>query len=513
MELTATRTMKDVRIPVRDGRWLAADLFLPIGEGPWPTLLVQTPYGKERLGAALPHPSAHSWLDFWDRGRYVLAISDWRGYHGSVEAGGGVSPRHRGRDGFDLVEWIAEQKWSDGRVAGWGPSALGRALFRTAVEKPPHLVCGVPVVSHMGHHYEDFYEGGVLMLSHVRSIEALGFDLTPEIRSEPRSDTPFYRDLAQESRPELVNLPLFFITGWFDLGARQQIRFFEETRRRGGARARAWSTVLVGPWHHTAIDQHRQGQLDFPGAAGAAAEETRRFLEHWVDGARDNGWAERPRVLYWQMGEEGWQAASHWPPTGVVEREWSLLPDGALAETAPAASGTRSFVSDPANPVPTVGGANLPLGLKAGPYDQRSLEAREDVLVFTTGELAEPVRLVGEAFLTLTVSVDRPDADIAIRLTDVHPDGRSLFVADSIRRLSLRESTALPAPLTPGEPVPVTVRLPPVAQTFLPGHRIRVSVAGSNHPRYAVSDVPAEITLHFGGEARAALVLPIRETT
>jgi putative CocE/NonD family hydrolase len=240
MDSALVQTERDVRIPVRDGKWLAADLYLPRGSGPWPAILVQSPYGKERLGAALPHPSAHSWLDFWDRERFALVVSDWRGYHGSAAAGRGETPRHRGRDGFDLVEWIASRTWCDGRVAAWGPSALGRALFRTAVEKPPHLVCGIPVVSHMGHFYEDFYEGGVLELAHVRAIESLGFDLVPEVRGEPISDSPFYRQLAQESRPGLLNVPLLFVTGWYDLGLRQQIRFFEETRRRGGTRARAW---------------------------------------------------------------------------------------------------------------------------------------------------------------------------------------------------------------------------------------------------------------------------------
>ena len=123
---------------------------------------MQSPYGKERLGAALPHPSARSWLDFWDRDRYALLIVDWRGYYASAFAGDGRKPSHRGEDGADVMEWVARQPWCTGTIAGWGPSALGRALFRTAAGRPPSLVCGIPVVSHMGHHYEDFYEGGVL---------------------------------------------------------------------------------------------------------------------------------------------------------------------------------------------------------------------------------------------------------------------------------------------------------------------------------------------------------------
>jgi putative CocE/NonD family hydrolase len=179
-------------------------------------------------------------------------------------------------------------------------------------------------------------------------------------------------------------------------------------------------------------------------------------------------------------------------------------------------------VDDPADPVPTVGGSNLPLGLKAGPWDQSRIESREDVLVFTSEPLGRRLAVCGEIRVVLTVSVDRVDADLAVRVSDVGADGRSMLVADSIRRLKLRDSTARPSPLTPGEPVRASVVLPPTAITFMPGHRIRVSVSGSNHPRYEQNShtgadrfdpdaaVPAEITLHFGPDAAATVHLPIR---
>ncbi len=513
---------KDIRVPLPDGTWLAGDLALPDGDGPFPSVLIQSPYGKERLGAALPRESARTWLDFWDRDRYALLIVDWRGFHGSAPAGGSGArkPAHRGEDGVAVLSWMALQPWSNERVAAWGPSALGRAVLRTAAQQPLPLVCGIPLVCHMGHFYDDLYEGGVLEESHDRSIRALGFGLPDSVRDEPYSGTPFWREGEKECRPEDINIPLLLVTGWFDLVTARTLRFFSMLQTVGGQRAMAHSRLLVGPWHHTAIDHRRQGGMKFPGAAGAGAKEMRDFLAHWVLREQDRGWPEFTGVRYWQMGEERWVDVPSWPPR-TTDRTLHLTPDGGLADD-PSGRGELSFTADPENPVPTRGGANLPMGLKAGPIDQRPLEEREDVLVFSTGPLEEPVAITGAARVTLTVVTDAPDCDIAVRLTDVHEDGRSMLLADSIRRAKLRGGTDRPMPVTPGLPFEITVTLPPLAQTFLPGHRIRISVAGSNWPRYERNAhtgadhfdggeaFPAQITLRFGTGSPARLVLPIK---
>lgn len=513
--------MEHVQVPLTDGRHLSGDLFVPDAV-PCPAIVVQSPYGKERLGAALPHPSARSWLDFWDREKYALLIVDWRGYHASAEAGGGKKVGHRGEDGADVVAWMSKQTWCTGSVAAWGPSALGRALFRTAAVRPPALVCGIPVVSHMGHHYEDFYEGGVLQESHVDSIRDLGFRLPFDVRNEPYSDAAVYGEGAAECRPERLNIPLLFVTGWFDLVVPRTLSFYAAIRRRGGTRARQWSRVIVGPWHHTAIDHPRQGDLRFPAGVGRGAETAQRFLDRWLLGAADDGFDPGRPVRFFVPGEDVWIDAPTWPPPGTESVVRHLHPDGSLSGARSPAAGTVSFVDDPADPVPTVGGANLPIRLDAGPKDQREIERRDDVETFTTEILPAPVPMCGAAELVLTVSVDRPDADVAVRLTDVDPEGGSHLVADSIRRLKLRGGTDRPRPLEPGEPVEVTIPLPPLAWTFSPGHRIRLVIAGSNHPRFERNShtgadrfdpdvaVPAKITLHIGGDAAARLELPVR---
>jgi len=514
--------MQHVRVPLSDGKWLAGDLFVPASGTPCSAIVVQSPYGKERLGAALPHPSARSWLDFWDREKYALLIVDWRGYHASAEAGDGRKPSHRGEDGAEVAAWVARQTWCNGTIAAWGPSALGRALFRTAAVRPPSLVCGIPVVSHMGHHYEDFYEGGVLQEMHVKSIGSLGFRLPADVLNEPFSDVAVYGKGAAECRPERLNIPLLFVTGWFDLVVPRTLSFFAAIRRRGGTRARTWSRMIVGPWHHTAIDHPRQGDLRFPAAVGEGAATARQFLDRWIGGATDDGWDPANPVRFFVPGEDVWVDAPSWPPPGLGEEVRYLHPDGSLSGARSPGAGTVSIASDPEDPVPTLGGANLPMGIDVGPKDQTAIERRDDVATFTTEVLGRPIPLGGCASVTLTVSVDRPDADVAIRLTDVHPEGGSHLVTDSIRRLKLRNGTDRPELLVPGEPVPVTIPLPPIAWTFEAGHRLRITVAGSNHPRFERNShtggdrfdpdaaVPANITLHMGGEAEARLSLPVR---
>jgi predicted acyl esterase len=341
---------KDIRVPLRDGSWLAGDLSLPEGDGPFPAILIQSPYGKERLGAALPRASARTWLDFWDRERYALLIVDWRGFYGSREAGDSERPKpsHRGEDGANVIEWMAAQPWCNERVAAWGPSALGRAVLRTAAVEPLPLVCGIPLVCHMGHFYEDLYEGGVLEEAHYGSISSLGFSLAQSIRDEPYSGTEFWRAGEAECRPEDINIPLLLVTGWFDLVTAQTIRFFTMLQARGGERARAFSRLLIGPWHHTAIDHRRQGGMTYPDAAGAGAVDMRAFLARWVLRDEDSGWSELTGVRFWQMGEERWIDVPSWPPD-TTTRVLHLGADGSLLPDEPA-PGELSFTADPGNP-------------------------------------------------------------------------------------------------------------------------------------------------------------------
>jgi predicted acyl esterase len=473
-DATWTAEQKGVGVPMRDGKSLAADVFLPAKPGRYPAVVVQTPYNRVLNRVAL---AGMSDTGFWDREHYAYVVSDWRGFFGSRGAGR-LRPGQLGQDGCDLVEWTAAQPWCDGKVGTWGPSALGRVQFETAAEQPPHLVCCVPLVAPIGQRYEDYYEGGVLREAHVDKLDALGFGVGALVRAAPSPDAAAWRLVESLDRTERLNVPMLFITGWYDLGTRRELDSFRALVERGGPKARDGARLLVGPWNHMGIDRAEQGDLSFPSAAGEPARETKQFLDFHLRGKTDNGWAARPRVRVWRINEEGWTGGDAWPPAGA-ERSFQLRSDGRVepvdAHDFGGVEKSRRYVDDPAAPVPTIGGANLPApGLTFGPRDQTSLLAGDDVLVYTTAVLDEPLRLDGAARVRALVQADRPSADVAVRLCEVLADGRTMLVADAIRR----------AALTEGKFAEVEVTLPPLAVTFPTGGRLRLVVAGSNWPRY-----------------------------
>jgi putative CocE/NonD family hydrolase len=319
---------------------------------------------------------------------------------------------------------------------------------------------------------------------------------------------------------------------------------FQTLRTRAGAVTRTNTKLLIGPWHHMNVGKTRQGALEYPGAEGELDRASQRFLDSWLRGAQQNGWAEVPAVRWWQMGEERWLSASSLSAVKTSPATFTLGSDGTLlpgeAATASEEGRVRRFVSDPQKPVPTVGGANLGQdsnagnvtvsgvlvgnGLLAGPQDQAELERRDDVLVYSTAPLTTPLRLFGRIALNLTFAIDQQDASFAVRLCDVYPDGRSMLVADSITRARYREGTDQPAPVEPGKTYSVTLRLPPIGLTLAPGHRLRISVAGSNAPRFELNPntgadhfdagtaVAVNCSLFHGGKEPSTLVVPVLET-
>jgi predicted acyl esterase len=519
------RHQKGIKIPMRDGEALVADVYLPETPGRYPTLLVQTPYNRNRLGAALPEDGAREGL--FDRDHYAVVVLDWRGFYDSKPARkAGVRPQI-GKDGFDAVEWIAQQAWSDGQVGTWGPSALGRVQFATALERPPHLVCCVPLVAPLGYAYEDYYENGVLREADVATLDRLGFNMGAVVRPASRSSAPLYKLAAAATDPGKLAVPMLMITGWYDHGLTHQIETFETLRTRAGASTREQTRLLIGPWHHTAIGKARQGALEYPGAAGERDRTSQRFHDYWLRDRKDNGWEQVEAVRWWQMGEECWLSAASLDEVKTSPTTFHLRADGSLSTQAPPGgeADDRTFVSDPHNPVPTLGGANLGAdagpGLLAGPQDQAALERRDDVLVYTTAPSTEPLRIFGRATVRLAFAVDRPDASFAVRLCDVYPDGRSMLVVDSIARAQYRDGTDRAAPVEPDRTYTVTLRLPPTALTLLRGHRLRISVAGSNWPRFelnagtgadhydAASAVAVRCIVFHGGEAPSTLTVPV----
>jgi putative CocE/NonD family hydrolase len=316
------------------------------------------------------------------------------------------------------------------------------------------------------------------MEAHVDKLDALGFGVGALVRAAPTPDAVAWKLAASFDRIERLDVPMLFVTGWYDHGTARQLDSFQSLLERGGPKAKTGARLLVGPWNHMGVDQAAQGDLSFPSAAGEAARETRLFFDHHLRGLAENGWAERARVRTWRLGEDGWTSGDAWPRR-TADADWTLSSDGVIEPlserpvTGPQAS--RGWIADPSAPVPTIGGANLPApGLTFGPRDQAALLARGDVLVWTTAPLAEPLRVEGEARVRVSLLADCSSVDVAVRLCEVLEDGRTILVADAIRRVSVGKREI---PL-------VVVTLPPLAVTFKKGGRLRLLVSGSNWPRF-----------------------------
>ena len=430
----------------------------------------------------------------------------------------------RGQDGHDVVEWVAAQPWCDGKVGTWGGSALGKQQLDTAAERPPHLVCAVPLIAAMGLRYEGFYEGGVLLEAHTRALDALGFGVGAAVTANPLPDAPGWA-LARRLtyHPERIDVPCLFVSGWFDLFPREVIETFEDVVARGGERARTGSRLVLGPWTHTAVDLAAQGDLVFPAAEGVSTALTRRFFDHHLRGL-DVGWDAEPRVRVFQPGEERWDGGPDVAALVGAPERWTLTPAGTVVRAdgagpaAPAVRPTRALRHDPSSPPPTVGGRNLP-PLSAGPRDQGATARRADTLAFVAPPLERALAVRGDATLSLVLLADRPDVDVVARLCDTVPDGRTILVAETAARASLRDGRARRL-LAPGEPVRVVLRFPPTAWTFPAGHRPTVLLAGGSAPRYernplagAARGDPAAagpVTVEFLLEPDAAvLTLPV----
>jgi predicted acyl esterase len=481
-------TPAEVYIPMRDGDSLAADVYIPEPAMERPTILVQTPYNKFFYRYNLP-------VGFGtnpDTLPYNFVIMDWRGFYASSDAGGGESTR--GEDGYDAIEWITEQSWSDGSVGTWGASALGKVQFMTAEEHHPAHVCAVPMVASPEYNYQMYYPNGVYREEYVEQLDGLGFGMSLWLEAHPYHD--FLWTYVEDSTwaPGEISMPTLMIGGWYDHATEWVLKYFDGMRTQSVDSIAEQHKLMMGPWAHgspgqQALGSLNQGALEFPEAEGASDAYAQAFFDYHLLHAY-NGWPYNPAVRYFQMGENQWYDLETWPlpNSAFTDHFLYLQADGSLSQSLPSASDScSSFQYDPRNPSPTIGGPTLHADLLQGPYDQAPVvEARDDILIFDSGELTSDVHMAGKATVDLYVSSNRTDTDVAVRLCDVYPDGRSMLLVDGVFRMRFRNgfSTSDTSLITPGEIYPLTITLPDVAQTFPAGHRIRLDISSSNYPRF-----------------------------
>lgn len=516
-------------VEMRDGVHLATDVYLPdSGEGPWPVVFARTPYGRKHSGTKL-YPETRTALL---QNGIAIVMQELRGFY---ESEGEAQPFVTDgwgelQDGYDTVEWILKQEWCNGKIAGTGSSAAGSTQILLAGTGPKgiagQLIYQAPISQ-----YDVSYPGGVFRKKLLE--EWVKFINLPELLDRTRSH-PYYdkswqiQNLAE--RVDRVNWPVAIFASWYDVFIQDCIDLYTEIRQRGGPNARDNVFLLIGPYYHMNFDLRNGplvGELEFPAIARVPRDlwpEDMQWWKHWL--LNEPLKPVPPRVLYYVMGElpagngpgNEWRTASNWPPPAEMAL-YFLTSDSSLETVLPEQQGEFSYNYDPQNPVPTIGGNNI--YLEAGPYDQRDVEDRDDVLLFTSEILTEPLEVVGRITAVLHVSTSAKDTDFTAKLTDVCPDGRSMLVCDGIRRLSLREGFTEPKEVTPGEKYIMEIDLGSTGIVFNKGHRIRLAVSGSNSPCFepnpntgssdwaSTAKVVAEQTVYVGGEYASHLILPV----
>ena len=528
---------RDVDVPMRDGTRLRADVYRPDDADAHPVLVQRTPYDKTFYpftwgGSLDPTKMAAA--------GYAVVLQDVRGRWASE---GEFYPYvNEAQDGHDTIAWAAAQPWSSGDVATYGISYMGQSQWLAASTKPSALRAMLTVTSPNDAHGGHLHRGGALHLGllaywttsaglhelvrkaagtptfladfvglvddidqldeRVRQLPLAPFaplqrsgGLMPMFEDEVRDEVPTERHLRMGSshRHGDIGVPVLQLAGWYDLCLSADLAHFTAMREQAATeQARSLSRIVVAPWAHAAYTG-TVGELDFGLRAGGLLLDLREDLtalhRRWFD-ARLRGVAtgidDEPPVKLFVMGRNRWRSEDAWPLSRARPERWHVHADGRLSRQAPSGDADpRVFVLEPDDPVPTTGGTLLMAAKFArGPVDQARVEARPDVLVFTSEPFGEEYEITGQVRFVAHVAAETPDTDVVVKMCDVHPDGRSYNVVDGIRRLRFRDSLTEPGPAAPGEVHRVEVDLWSTSHVVLPGHRLRVVVAASDFPRY-----------------------------
>ncbi len=471
---------RTVMVPMRDGVKLATYVYLPEGDERWPAILTRTPYGR--------HTAEDLAAQANERG-YALVVQDMRGRFDSEGRDYPVFT-HDGwgehQDGFDAVEWIAQQSWSNGKVGGFGMSAPGIALNMVAPSRPPHLVCCYVGVAFSSMYHQAAYQGGAFRKALVEGwLTNEKFD--PQnlelIRAHPDYDD-FWGALDTEPVASRVNVPIMFVGGWYDIFTAGTLRSFQTVHQGGDEGARGKCRLVMDAYGHGRCDD-----LVFPNTTPPATAGAWHWFDVWMKNG-GQGLDDIPVVQYFVMGDPNdpntpgnrWRTAAAWP-LAVDSRKIFFHADGRL-RLGPSRDlfESLSFEYDPQNPVPTVGGANLTI--TKGPKDQREVEDRPDVLLFDSPALDRYIEVTGPVTVKLWASSTATDTDFTAKLCDVYPDGRSMIVLDGILRMRHRDSMEKSELMEPGTIYELDIDLWATSLVFSPGHRVRVALSSSNAPRF-----------------------------
>jgi putative CocE/NonD family hydrolase len=535
-----------VRVKMRDGVTLAADVYRPDAPGQFPVLLERTPYS--RVGAAEPSRLASH--------GYVVVIEDTRG---RFDSEGEFYPfRYEAQDGYDTIEWAAALPYSNGKVGMFGGSYVGATQMLASISAPPHLVSIFPYVTASEYYDGWTYQSGVLeqwfasswssglaidtlrrksekLLNRKQWVADMPVDsyrmlelpavasLAPYFRDWVAHDTEddYWRAWKISDHYAAMNIKALHAGGWHDIFLKGTINNYIGMRKSSPAGAD--QRLLIGPWAHANTSpEGKIGEVTF---GKSAVLDMDGAILAWSDFALkgvQNEYAGRAPVRLFVMGENVWRDEQEFPLARTEYKNFYLRP-GALGTEAAQDEAPQEFVYDPSNPVPTIGG-RLCCGndqLPPGPADQRPNEGRPDVLIFSTPPLEKDVEVTGFVRAKIYASTSAADTDFTALLADVEPSGYARFLTDGIVRARLRNSTSKAEAIEPGKVYEYDIDLWATSNVFKAGHRIRLYVSSSNFPRFARNPntgepagkatrmVLAKQKIYHDAQHPSALVLPV----
>jgi putative CocE/NonD family hydrolase len=532
----------EINVParMRDGTILYADIYRPDDTGKHPAILVRSPYNKSEPGSNVL--SGYMSPYKFARSGYAVVIQDLRGT--GVSEGEFYARRAEADDGYDTVEWLAARPWCDGNVGMYGLSHLGFTQWAAAKARPPHLKTICPAGTQAG--ARPFKNGafrlnqmlvwyliltaGALRRSQLPPAELKSRryalisamdNIGEQLRFLPLKDVPaakiarepdiipFYTDyltyiddrsywqkLHTPTPPEDVVIPAFHICGWYDDLASDVLESYMGMKKRGGSPlARSNQKVIMGPWIHTTEQASVSGELDFGTMASGASIGVNglhiRWFDYWLKGIQ-NGIMTEPPVRLFVMGDNVWRDEKDWPlPNTSYTRYYfhsngganTRQGDGLLNPRPPGKEQTDIYLYDPRNPTPTRGG-KLGNYFLQGAFDQQEIEARPDVLVYTSAPLETDLEVTGPIEMVLWAASSAVDTDFTGKLVDVWPDGKAYNLVDGIVRARYRESDWESGLIRPGKIYRYSFNIGATSNVFKAGHRIRVQVSSSSFPRW-----------------------------
>ncbi len=552
----------NMEIPMRDGVDLAADMYRPDANGKFPVLLMRTYWGKHEPG------KINAALFFAKRG-YIVVLQDVRG---RFDSGGVWNPYvNEVRDGYDTQMWLGKQSWCDGRIGTYGESYDGFTALMPAPLHSPYVKALIPFANqqtNFGHIYNDgvlqlgtVFSAGLFMGGHTLQPTIAGvygggiplidwdqvFRRLPLITAlDDIEDVPWVKEWIRhdkyddywasygvKGKYQDITAPAYFISGWYDNLVHEAWRNFTGFREQGGtSEVRERTRIIVGPWAHGSTMVTLGWDADF---GSDANYDTDTLFLRWFDSrlkGMNSGLGSEPPIKIFVMGANKWRSENEWP---LARTKWtnfylnsggnanSLYGDGTLSSSLPLTPEAKDdkYIYDPNHPVPTLGGQIAIFPDVWGARDRRSVQRRDDVLVYTTTPLSEDVEVTGPVSAIIYASSSAVDTDFTATLSDVYPDGRAVHICEGIRGARFRESLEHPTPILKDKVYKYEISLWETSNVFKAGHRIRVDISSSNFPRYARNQntdnpfgMSAEVkiahqTIFHNAEYPSHLVLPV----